>query len=762
MTQLPVPPPPALADVDLKAFLGRYLRLWPLVAVAGIILLALVALIVVNVQPSYPGSTSIVILTPMRHDDPNRMVQPQEPSARTDKNYYVNEQLRITSQPIMRRVVDRLGLRTKYVQEGVLLDWDVYKDSPIQVELDTTSLGNLSHVPYGVPFYLHAVSGQDFHLVGDGKYGPDDRTIDVDQAARFGEWIKLDSMRVRITRVPNAQLPMEGADAYKYGFIQYDPQAVTLGLMAAVTGEPSLAEATTVNVTYTGSPKRKVLDILNAITEEYTAVHLAEQHQDLEKTIETVEREIEKNDLRLSAMGDSLERFKEGANITNLDHSTILLQEGLASLDKRREALSVQFQFYNNLSKQLTSGDTAKPSSPRSFSITDPLLNDMTANYAKLQSDIAMLRKEGKTANPSYARMVKLLDQQRETLLSSVESLKENTRFNLQNLDGQRNDMLAKQRAVPKLGRVLMDQERDQRTQEAVTQGLLKRLSDLHVQRAALSPEVAVTIPAYLTSTEPAFPNLVLLLIVAVLLALLIPLGWLIARSLFSDKISGAADLAKVLPGVRIAAQVPYSSHREIAAFMAHGTSPAHIEMAKLAALLERVQEAKPTLLLVCGANGNEAVGTTTSRLAWMLAHRGNKVTLVRNGAATVGQAASPPNLTTMDATSAAWSAYKTRAQEDGTSFILVEGTSADMLAIDPQAGDLHQALVVCQPGKTTRNDLEKLSSTLHNGQLPPVLLLLDGMKDKALPCFGLARGNGESRLGLIQFLRYNWSRAFG
>jgi hypothetical protein len=161
-------------DTDLKAFLGKYLRAWPLLGIAGLALLALVVVIMIIVQPMYSGSTSILIATPMRHDDPNRMVQPTQPVAKTDKNYYSNEQLRITSEPIIRRVVDPLGLRNKYVQEGIFLDWEVYKDTPIQVELDTSSVHNVVHVPYGVAFYLHDVQGDNFKLVGDGKYGPDD------------------------------------------------------------------------------------------------------------------------------------------------------------------------------------------------------------------------------------------------------------------------------------------------------------------------------------------------------------------------------------------------------------------------------------------------------------------------------------------------------------------------------------------------------------------------------------------------------------
>lgn len=749
-------------DTDLKAFLGRYLRAWPLVVVAGLFLSALSVVIMLIVQPIYSGSTSIVIETPMRHDDPNRMVQPQEPVARTDKNYYSNEQLRITSQPIISRVVDRLGLRTKYVQEGYILDWDMYKDTPIHVELDTSSVGNPVHVPYGVPFYLHNVNGDDFVLVGDGKYGPDDLEIEVEQAGKFGEWITLDSMRVRITRVVNAKLPLEGDDAENYGFIQNDPKGVTLGLMGSVLGELSLADASTVNVTISGSPKAKVLDILNAIGEEYTALHLEEQRQELDKTIANVEKEISRNTTQLNSTSDQLESFKTEANITNMAHATILLQEGLKSLDAKRESLLVQSNYYDNLVKLLRSGDDAKPSSPKAYGISDPLLNQMTTNYATLQSDISVLRAEGKTANPSYNRMIRLLDQQRDNILSSVESFRQNTSINLDNVDAQRKLLLSQQNAVPKLDRTLADKERDQRTQEAVNTDLMTRLSNLHVQRAALAPEVSVITPAYITDTDPIFPDIIILLVVTALLALLAPLGYLIIKALFSDRITGASDLSKAFPDIPLAARVPYTTHKEAGELLANSASPAYVEIAKLAAMLEHSRVKAPELDLVCGVNGKEDVHSAAQRLAWMLAHRGNRVLYVHDGASSVDRGGAPSSLTTAPWSASNLSEIKARAQEAGVGFVILEGTNADTLVITPEVAVLDRALLVCQPGITSKGDLEKLAISRNNGQLPPLLFILDGIKDKMLPWFGLAKKNGEKRLGFGKLIQYHWGRAIG
>ena len=165
-------PPPTqgntLEDTDLKAFVKRYLRAWPLVLASFFALLAISVFLVVAVQPSYTATMSILIETPMRYDDPNRMVQPMQRAEATDKNYYVNEKILITSQPVMRKVVERLGLSIQYLEKGIL-DRELYKGTPLHVQVDSTRLPRAVRFPMGIPFYVAVLNDSTFHLEGEGS-----------------------------------------------------------------------------------------------------------------------------------------------------------------------------------------------------------------------------------------------------------------------------------------------------------------------------------------------------------------------------------------------------------------------------------------------------------------------------------------------------------------------------------------------------------------------------------------------------------------
>jgi hypothetical protein len=87
--------------------------------------------------------------------------------------------------------------------------------------------------------------------------------------------------------------------------------------------------------------------------------------------------------------------------------------------------------------------------------------------------------------------------------------------------------------------------------------------------------------------------------------------------------------------------------------------------------------------------------------------------------------------------------AIRTRAQEEGTAFVIIEGSNGDALAITPQVAIVGPSAGSLPAGQHTKGDLEKMAISRANGQLPPLMFVLDGIKDKPLPWFGLAKKKG-------------------
>ena len=748
-----------LQDADLKAFVKRYLRAWPLVLVSFLALLGIVVFMVVVVQPSYTGSMSILIETPMRYDDPNRMVQPMQRAEATDKNYYVNEKILITSQPVMRKVVERLGLTIQYLEKGIL-DRELYKGTPLHVQVDSARLPRPARFPMGIPFYVSVIDDLTFHLEGEGEYGLEDREIAVDRKERWGEWFELDSVRVRVTLKPGKEKNLDALKETTYGFVLRDPHAVTLELIGSVETELVEAEASTVNLKLTSAPNQKIVDVLNAIGFTYVERHMNERRMMLDRTVRHMEDEITNNTNSLTSSSDSVEAFLTSEGITHMNHETILLLERSADLEREKQDLLVKGKYYGYLRNLLAKGTKGdKPISPKAFGIQDDILNEMTERLVALQTDITLLEQENKTANPNYERMVRQMEQQRQNILGSVEGFTASNDLRLTNVNERLWRMKSQESAVPRNERTLSDKQRDQRVLEALYTDLVLRSANLRIVRSSLEPEVKVTTPAYITSQEPVFPNLKILFIVAFLLSFMIPLGYLVGKSLLGDRVQGPKDIVKVLPGTRIVGNMPYTALTDAGMLVLHPRSHAYAEAAKLAAFVENDAVGDRNHTLVVGAGSDEAARTVATMLAGMLAHRGAKTLLVDAGMPGGKKKGKLTAIAGLDVVERSDKGGAPRT--DGYAHVITLGPAADLLATrQGLASSAHRLLLVCEPGTTSTASLEEVALAQSNGQLGDVYTVMNKTMEKALPFFGMGKGKGEKRLGLFGALRYNWRRA--
>jgi tyrosine-protein kinase Etk/Wzc len=751
------PQPPqgnTLQDTDLQTFVKRYMRSWPVVALCFAALIGLIVFILLTVQPKYTGLMSVLIETPMRYDDPNRMVQPKDRAESTDKNYYVNEKILITSEPVMRKVVERLGLTIQYLEKGIF-DKELYKGTPLLVQVDSTRLPRPVRFPMGIPFYVSVNDENGFHLQGEGEYGLEDREIEVDKDVKWGEWFELDSVRVRVTLKPGKEKNIKGLKETTYGFMLRDVHAVTLELIANVETDLVEAEASTVNLKMTGAPNQKTVDVLNAIGHTYVERHMNERRAMLDRTIRHMEDEIASNSTSLAKSSDSVQAFRTSEGITQLNHETIMLVEHSADLEKERQELLVKDKYYDYL-KNLLGGESNNnnPISPKAFGIQDQVLNDMTERLVTLQSDITLMEQEGKTANPNYQRLIRQREQQRQNVLGSVEGFTASNDLRLASVDERLARMKGQESAVPRNERTLSDKQRDQRVLEALYTDLVVRSANLRIVRSSLEPEVQVTTPAYITSQEPVFPNLKILFIVAFLLSFIIPLGILVVKGLLGGNVQSVQDVTKALHGAPVVGQIPYTGLTKPEELLEHPRSLAYAELAKLAGFVEN-DAAAGNHTLITGCGNVEGARTVAHMLAATLAHRGARTLLV-DASLPGKKKRSLPNVTGLDVREQA-----TVPDTEGYEHVVTLAPPTNMLATRKGlASSASRTLVVAEQHNTSLSSLEELGTAITNGQLGRLAVVMNRNMDKTLPLFGLGKGRGEKSLGLFGAIRYIWNRA--
>ena len=321
---------------------------------------------------------------------------------------------------------------------------------------------------------------------------------------------------------------------------------MTLELIGSVETELVEAEASTVNLKLTSAPNQKIVDVLNAIGYTYVERHMNDRRLMLDRTIRHMRMNSRATPCRSPPAATVCEAFLTAEGITHLNTRPFCYWSAVPIWSARSRTGEGQvLQLSAQPAWQGTKGD--KPISPKAVGIQDEIPNEMTERLVALQTDITLLEQENKTANPNYERMVRQMEQQRQNILGSVEGFTASNDLRLANVNERLGRMKSQDSAVPRNERTLSDKQRDQRVIEAPYTDLVLRSANLRIVRSSLEPEVKVTTPAYhqpgARVPEPQYP-----LHRGLPLSFMIPLGYLVGKSLLGDRVQGPKDILKVLP----------------------------------------------------------------------------------------------------------------------------------------------------------------------------------------------------------------------
>ncbi len=536
-------------EIDVKKVVYRFLKAWPLfgISIFGWLFLAIV--FVSAYPPVFEAQTSIEIKEPQRIDDPNRVILGAQRFNEPDKYYFVNEQVKLRSYPLIKAVIKQLDLQVSYIQRG-RFNTELYTQSPIEVVLDTNMSMDASETPYNVPFYINIIDGVSYRLNVDDKYESTGAPVYLEGIFQFGKWVEVDATRFKI-KLKNATHAFNTAlTQHAYGFVLNNTDELAFDIMEDLEIQPAELEASVFDIKLQGSPASKIRDFVHALGQQYIANHLAEKNATADRTIAHIDTELNKIMLALETHEQAVKSYKTGKGITNLGQSGKLLLEQTAGLEKEQVNLEIKQQYCTYLQDFLNRESVSeKIVSPHAFGIDDPLLYDMINNLIELQLEKNALVSEGKASHPAFAQIENKIVQHKSNILQMVTNFSTGNEIRIKGIKNQILSLENDAALLPATELELLRLERLYALNESQYKNLMAKKMDAEITKAASEADVQTIAAAYITSIDPVFPNFPIMMVLALLLGLLTPVGWLIVRRLLNRTLQSFAELRQ-LPGV--------------------------------------------------------------------------------------------------------------------------------------------------------------------------------------------------------------------
>lgn len=442
-----------------------------------------------------------------------------------------NEMQAFASPDLMKIVVERLGLQTRYVEKQLLRDVELYHDSPVQLHLagmNPTSGFSLLMTPGKED----QVVLSDFHIHGQlvedtvtGHYGDTLQTPVGSLVVYANENISAfkDDIRVSWTNSNS----MAKAYAGKLN-ISLSGRESTVVVISMTDQFPSRADAV-------------ISTLINVYNEEWinnknrSAINTA---QFLNERLVVIEQD-------LSTVETALKEFKEKNNVSDLSTaSKNFLSESNLYATKAFEFTN-QISVANYIKDYLNNPANANALIPSNLGLNSANVGSQITEYNTLVLQRDRLLAGSSIHNPLVADLTTSLASIRTAILSSIDNLIATLQLQLDKVKSQEKQILARMNSSSGQELQLLSLQRQQQMTQDLYMYLLKKREENELA-ALVNVGNTRLIASPSGSSVPVSPNKKIILLAAIVLGCGIPFAFFFLRKMLDTSIKNKADLGNL------------------------------------------------------------------------------------------------------------------------------------------------------------------------------------------------------------------------
>ena len=406
--------------IDIKYYLIKYFRYWPLYFICILIGLIAVFLFHRYTMEKFEVKGSVMIKSnaapEVRILDRSKIFSGRE--------NLTNDILLFTSKSLTAEALDKLHFDVSYFASTNIKEIELYKNSPIKVAVDWDypQITNRK-------IRIKILSDSTFRLLpGENmffenffmsyKYVEEERDI-FRKDLKFGEEIIGENAKFKIFLQDNTRQ----YDLYE--FLLHSPSSLIDRYSNAIQVKPLINYGTVLEISTVTKIEDKGSDYINALMDAFLEYDLKEKNLISENALKFIEEQLYIVEDSLKSAEGSLQRFKVQNKMLDVNAEFGGVLDNIQILEANIQAIDFELAYYNTLKSYLiTKTDSFEEIvAPSIVGIGDGLFNDMAMSLVELSMERRKLLSIVKETHPD----VKVLDQQ-------IERLKENIFENIQNL----------------------------------------------------------------------------------------------------------------------------------------------------------------------------------------------------------------------------------------------------------------------------------------------------------------------------------------
>lgn len=528
----------------------------------------------------------------------------------------------LRSKTILKEVINNLELYITYYDEDEFPKKELYKTSPVVVNLTAQEADNLSDVAF-VNMKLAPEGGLDVNLrVGVNDYNKHfDKLPAVlpTDAGTFGFTLKDSLSNGRV----------EGQNTIRnISAIVSQPFVVAKGYQGVLNIAPTSKTTSVAVVSLMNTNIQRGQDFINKLMEMYNRNTNNDKNEVAEKTKEFINERIKIIDEELGSTEDKLEAFKRNAGLTNIGSDAQLAVEGNAEYERKRVENGTQINLIRDLTKYINNPSNEYEVLPANIGLSDNGLTTQIDRYNELIFERKRLLRTSTENNPMIVNLDTSIRAMKANVQAAIDGTLQGLLIVKADLDREASRFSRRISDAPGQERQYVSIARQQEIKAGLYLMLLQKREENAITLAATANNAKI-IDEPIAEGGPVSPKPKMIYMIALVVGVGLPVGVIFLLGLTKFKIEGRGDVEK-LTSLPIVGDVPLTDEKtgSIAVFENQNTLMSET-FRNVRTNLQFILENGQKVILVTSTVSGEGKSFISSNLAISLSLLGKRVVIV-------------------------------------------------------------------------------------------------------------------------------------
>ena len=518
---------------NFREFLGRCLGKWYWFVISVAVCIAAATWYIVKTPKIYTRSATVLIKESGTRRSSELESVLSAGGMTQQSSRLANEIIAIQSPDLMREVVSRMGLDFEYEVAGRARKHVIYGASlPIRARfLDKAG---------AVRFKVDPVSDSTFHLVMDV---PDTRSDVQKYTGNYGDTLSTFAGPLVITKSENVTAPFNQTIFVTHRSLQAATSSYNRRFSASALNAKNFSDV--LELTITDQSPRRAEDVLGMVINVYNENWVDDRNQIAVSTSLFINDRLAAIEKDLGNVDTDISNYKSRHVLPDVSAVSSMYLNQSQEASRKQQELDNQLYTARYIRNNMSASQDPSRMLPSPASLNSPGLASQITKYNDLVLQRNNLVANSSERNPLVVEMDTNLRAMHVTILSSLDDLINTLQAQMSSLQQAEQRATARLADNPRQSQYLLDLDRQQKVKESLYIFLLQKREENELSQAFTAYNTRIiTNPT--GPSSPTAPNTRQILLIALLLGLLIPLGIQYLLMVMDTKIRGKKDIESI------------------------------------------------------------------------------------------------------------------------------------------------------------------------------------------------------------------------